>query len=251
MNGIPITVLGIDEVKEWEGNARIHTKRNLDELKKSIQRWGQYKPIIVQKSSMRIIAGNGTYQAIVALGLKEVNCNIIDVDDTEAEAMMIADNRTGLLSQWDDKILTGSLKHLQEEGKLNLTGYDSVELDKMLSFQDGGMFEKVEPKKDEPKKEIPPKKEETPKQTQSEEFDTPPSGEKEESASYSQQISFTLDGFTFTLSNPQLIKELHELMQYLKDSKKNEREEVNDIVFEKIMDALVDKFLKFPETEIS
>ena len=244
MSDLPITVLGIDEVKEWEGNARIHTKRNLDELRKSIERWGQYKPIVVQKSSMRIIAGNGTYQAIVSLGLKEVFCNVVDVDDDEAEAMMIADNRTGLLSQWDDKVLTGSLKHLHEAGKLDLTGFDSMELDKMLSFQDGGMFEKVDPKKTEPKPAPEPPKEEKPKQTQDEKFDVPPSGEKEEPASYSQQLSFTLDGFTFTLSSPQLIKELHELMQYLKDAKKNEREEVNDIVFEKIMDALYDKFMK-------
>lgn len=241
-NKIRIEVLGINDVHVWENNARIHTKRNYDELKKSLVKWGQTKPILVQKSSMRIIAGNGTYQAMVALGWDKVSCHVLDIDDVSAEALAIADNRTGLLSQWDDKVLTESLVHLQEEGCLDLTGFDNLELDKMLSFQDGGMFEKVTP--DSPKKTVEPvepKSDSMQKQTP-DELDTPPSGVKDD-APYSDQISFILDGFTFTLSNPQLIKELHELIQYLKDAKKADREEVNDIVFEKIMDALVAKFM--------
>lgn len=243
MNEIPITVLGIDEVKVWESNARIHTKRNYDELKKSLTKWGQTKPILVQKSTMRIIAGNGTYQAMVALGWDKVSCHIMDIDDVSAEALAIADNRTGLLSQWDDRVLTESLKRLQEAGSLELTGFDNLELDKMLSFQDGGMFEKVNPAKptESPKPSTPTPAPE-PRQTMPDELDTPPSGIKDD-APYTDQMSFILDGFTFTLSNPQLIKELHELMQYLKDAKKAEREEVTEIVFDKIMDVLSARFM--------
>lgn len=245
---IPITVLDVNDVKVWEDNARIHTKRNFDELKKSLLQWGQYKPIIVQKSSMRIVAGNGTYQAILALGWDKVNCNIMDLDDVSAEALAIADNRTGLLSQWDDRVLTRTLKHLQEQGSLDLTGFDNMELEKMMSFQDGSMFEKVDAGKQPPKKDPVPSKEEPvkPKQTEPEEMDTPPSGVKDD-APYTEQMSFVLDGFVFTLSNPQLIKELHELMRYLKDDKKPEREEVTEMVFDKILDVLYNKYMRAEE----
>ncbi|MBP5458840.1 MAG: ParB N-terminal domain-containing protein [Clostridia bacterium] len=244
MEKIEVVMVDVDKVRPWENNARIHTKRNLDELKKSLGRWKQTKPILVQKSTMRIIAGNGTYMAVVAMGYKLINCHIMDIDDTEAEALAIADNRTGLLSQWDDKILTGSLKHLQEKGFLDLTGYDSLELDKMISFQDGGMFEKLDPEKPKPKPDPKPAEEKPQPAEKKEEdpFDVPPSGVKDD-APYDQQISFTLDGFTYTLANPQLIKELHELTQYLKDAKKQEKEEVNDMVFEAILDTLYKKFM--------
>ena len=56
-----VVQLGIGEIKEWDHNSRIHTKRNIDALKTSLKSFDQYKPIVVQKSSMRIIAGNGTY----------------------------------------------------------------------------------------------------------------------------------------------------------------------------------------------
>ena len=244
INQIPITVLNVGDVKVWEDNARIHTKRNFDELKKSLVNWGQTKPILVQKSTMRIIAGNGTYQAILALGWDKVNCHVMDIDDVSAEALAIADNRIGLLSQWDDRVLTQSLKHLQEEGSLDLTGFDNMELEKMMSFQDGSLFEKVDAGKQSQKDNPPLKKEEPlkPKQTEPEELDTPPSGIKDD-APYTEQISFVLDGFVFTLSRPQPIKELHELMRYLKDAKKPDREEVTEMVFDKILDVLYNKFM--------
>ncbi|MBR4316869.1 MAG: ParB N-terminal domain-containing protein [Alphaproteobacteria bacterium] len=56
------------DISQHPQNVRIHTKRNLDLLKNSLSTFGLYKPILVQKSTKYIIAGNGTYQAAQALG---------------------------------------------------------------------------------------------------------------------------------------------------------------------------------------
>lgn len=243
-----VVQLGINEVKEWEHNARIHTKRNLDTLKQSLQSFDQYKPLIIQKSSMRIIAGNGTYAAAVSLGWDKIYCNIVDVDDQKAEAMAIADNRTGLLSQWDEKQLTESLKSLQTSGDLNLTGFDDLELDKMLSFQDGSMFEKIIPdKKPEKAKESDlPKTEqkETEAKVERQQPKEQPIPIPEETPNYDEQINFTICGFVFSLANLEQIQEISCLMNFLKDAPKNEREEISKEVFDAIQDILTEKFMR-------
>ncbi len=240
-----IVELPLDQIKPWENNARIHTKRNLEALKASLTEFKQTKPIIVQKSSMRIIAGNGTYQAIQALGWEKVACHLLDIDDTKAEAYAIADNRTGLLSQWDDKILTESLQKLQENGDLSLSGFDDLELEKMLSFQSGDAFEKISPPppKQKPASPVQEKKETEGKK---EEFKSQPLPEPEEKedAEYEEQITFSICGFVFSLADLQEIKEIQALFSILKDAPKNEREEVNSQVFEAIKNILTEKYLR-------
>lgn len=182
--------LPIDDVMEHPGNVRVHGKRNLSVIKNSLQQWGQYKPILVQKSTMCILAGNGTHQAAVSLGWKEIDCNIIDVDDEQAKAILIMDNRSSELSENDEKNLLDMLQGLESD-MLDLTGYDNEELDKMLQFHEGSLF--GDDKND--KKEKKPKKDKN---------DAPVSAD--------DQISFILMGYPFTLADIDQIREIKNLM---------------------------------------
>lgn len=182
--------LRLDEIQQHPQNVRIHTKRNLDVIKKSLSEWGQYKPILVQKSTMYILAGNGTYQAACALGWEEMDCNIIDVTDEQAKAILIADNRSSDLSQMDEKAVLDLLQEFDAD-LLDLTGYDDKELDNMLKFQEGTLFE------EEKKKEKKQKKEK----------------KKEVAVSADDQISFILMGYPFVLADPEEIKQIKDLME--------------------------------------
>lgn len=236
-----IATLNISEIKEWENNARIHTRRNLEALKKSLTAFGQTKPILVQKSSMSIIAGNGTYQAICALGWETIDCRILDISDEQAEALAIADNRTGLLSEWDERMLAESLKKIDEFGNLDLVGFSDLELEKMLEYQSGELFEKLEENRAPETKATPEdfqKLEALPEEDESK--DT----EAEEIPSYEEQLSFTLHGFVFNLSDHDQINELKSLIDLLKEAETSDRKEVNDTVFSCIQEILTEKFLK-------
>lgn len=68
-----------------------------------------------------------------------MDCNVLDLDDEKARALSIVDNRSGDLSQMDEKNLLDFLKDF-DKATLDLTGYDDKELDKMLSFQEGTLF---------------------------------------------------------------------------------------------------------------
>lgn len=241
---INVKMVPVEDLQQWKNNARIHTNRNIDVLKNSLTEFKQMKPIVVQKSSMRIIAGNGTYQAALALGWKEIACNIVDIDDDKAEAYAILDNRSGLLSQWDDKVLTESLQKMKIDGSLSLTGFDDLELDKMISFQTGDAFEKITSSPKDKPKEKEEKKQDAKKQEPVQQPLPDPDDGEEKPAAYDDQISFTMCGFVFALSNMEDIQEIHALFQILKDAPKNEREEVNQKVFDSIKSILTEKFMR-------
>jgi ParB-like chromosome segregation protein Spo0J len=82
---VPIASLHLDPA-----NARSHPERNLDAIKASLARFGQAEPLVVQRSSSRVIGGNGRLVAMKALGWSECDVVELDIDDVAATALGIA-----------------------------------------------------------------------------------------------------------------------------------------------------------------
>lgn len=215
----------VSELSEWKNNSRIHTQRNLLTIKNSLETFGQIKPLIVQKSSMSIIAGNGTFQAMKALGWEKADCYIIDIDDKKAEAYCIVDNRATDQSEWDQKTLMQVLQDLNEydEDLLNCTGFDATEMEKMLQFLEDDPFgdSKKEEKKEKKKEEKEEKK-----------------NEVDFSAETDGQVAFVLMGCPFVTRDEEQILELKGMLQYFADDVQEGREKVAIAVFKAIEQAL-------------
>lgn len=66
----------------------------VDELARSIRRFGLLQPIIVRanKASFEIIAGNRRFRACKILGLKKVSCHIVELDDKSAFEVSLVEN---------------------------------------------------------------------------------------------------------------------------------------------------------------
>ncbi|MEQ1893374.1 MAG: DNA modification methylase [Planctomycetota bacterium] len=126
-----ITRVPLDSVHPDPANVRLHNERNLDAVKGSLARFGQQKPIVVDRKGT-IRAGNGTYAAAKALGWTEIDVVATDLEGVEAVAYAIADNRTSDLSSFDDEALAKLLIELREEEELAGTGFDDADLDKLL-----------------------------------------------------------------------------------------------------------------------
>jgi len=112
-------------------NVRLHDDRNLDAIKGSLARFGQQKPIVVDRAGV-IRAGNGTYAAAKALGWAEIQVVETDLEGIEAVAYALADNRTSDLSSFEDEALAKLLIELREEEALPGTGFDDTDLDRLL-----------------------------------------------------------------------------------------------------------------------
>jgi site-specific DNA-methyltransferase (adenine-specific) len=103
----------------------------------SLKVHGQYRPIVVQRSTGHILAGNHTWKAARTVGLKTLDVTYVDVDDDEALRILLIDNRTNDLATYDDPALVELLKQLSEtERGLTGTGFDGDDLDELLATLD-------------------------------------------------------------------------------------------------------------------
>lgn len=98
----------LSELQRFPGNARKHA---LERIKDSV-RLGQYKSLLVRRmpdGQLVIVAGNGTADALEAIGAKEAQVEIWDYTDHEARRVNIADNRLSDLAKDDDDALAALL----------------------------------------------------------------------------------------------------------------------------------------------
>jgi ParB-like chromosome segregation protein Spo0J len=127
-----IESISIETLSADPANARVHSSRNLDAIKASLKRFGQQKPIVVDKNGI-VRAGNGTLAAAKALGWTHLNVVRTDLMSSDATAYAIADNRTSDLSEWDEEALARQLDSLRDEGMdLADIGFKDSEVRKML-----------------------------------------------------------------------------------------------------------------------
>lgn len=138
-NDLNVTTLPVAKLKLDPKNARKHNARSVSSLKSSLTKFGQRKPVVVQKEKGRktsyvVRAGNGLVTAAKALGWESVAATVFDEDDTTAMAYAIADNRTAEISEWDYEHLTELLRELESQGvDLEELGWEQHELDPLFA----------------------------------------------------------------------------------------------------------------------
>jgi hypothetical protein len=116
----------IDEVREREKNPR---RGNLDAIKESLEVNGQYRPVVVNKRTGEVLAGNHTLKAAKALGWPEIAATFVDADEEQAARIVLIDNRANDLAEYDDRELADLLESLPS---LDGTGYAAEDLSAIL-----------------------------------------------------------------------------------------------------------------------
>ncbi len=124
---VPISELQFDSA-----NPRRHGKKNMAAIRDSLLRFGQVEPLIVQKSSMRVVGGNGRLEVMRSLKWPEANVILLDLTDTQAITLGIILNRTGELSEWDKDTLAELLGDLNGEEGLSWLGFDDKDVRRLL-----------------------------------------------------------------------------------------------------------------------
>lgn len=121
----------VESLRTDDKNARRHAKRDLDVLAKSLDTYGQQKPIVVLADG-KVIAGNGTLEAARSLGWTHIACVTFDNEDAaRAAAFAIMDNKSAELSEWDFQALSEQMKALPDD-LLSSIGFADFEIQPML-----------------------------------------------------------------------------------------------------------------------
>jgi len=95
---------------------------------------GQYRPIVVHKTSNNILAGNHTYKAAVSLGWTQIAITYVDCTDDQALKILLADNKANDLASYDDNGLADLLKDLVGGPGLDGTLYELSDLDDLIAL---------------------------------------------------------------------------------------------------------------------
>jgi len=123
-----IEMVKVAEVKPYDNNPRIH---NIEEIKKSIQRYDFNVPILVDKEGV-IISGHGRYAALKALEKEEIPViRITDLSDELVKEFRIADNSISAIADWNLDYLEQEIRAIAEATKL--AGFSAHEIQTFLS----------------------------------------------------------------------------------------------------------------------
>lgn len=127
-----VEMVAIELLSEDPANARKHGDKNVDAIVASLRRFGQQKPIVIDRNNV-VRAGNGTLQAARVLGWQSIACYRSKLAGAEMAAYAIADNRTAELAEWDEEILRATLEGLAVDDVelLEAAGYTEDELSQM------------------------------------------------------------------------------------------------------------------------
>ena len=145
----------LSDLIPYINNSRKHSDDQVAQIAASIKEFGWTNPILVDGDN-GIIAGHGRIMAAKKLGMTEVPViELAHLSKEQRKALIIADNKLALNSDWDTNLLAIELKDLQDLGfDLNLTGFAENELSNIIetknfdvgTIEDQGKLDELDPK---------------------------------------------------------------------------------------------------------
>ena len=124
----------IEALIPYINNSRKHSDEQVAQIAASIKEFGWTNPILVDGTN-GIIAGHGRLLAARKLGMDKVPViELAHLSENQKKALIIADNKLALNSDWDNNLLMIELQELDSEDfDLSVLGFDQNELDALLN----------------------------------------------------------------------------------------------------------------------
>ena len=118
--------VGLNLLKPYRQNAKIHGEDQIKMLMRSIEEFGFLSPCLVERDTYNIIAGHGRVEAAKRLGMTSVPCVFVeDLTEEQRRAYILADNRLTELGEWDMDMVQLELQDLDRmDFDITLTGFD-------------------------------------------------------------------------------------------------------------------------------
>jgi DNA modification methylase len=140
----------ISALRPYARNARTHSKKQIKQIARSIERFGFTNPVLVSDEG-EIIAGHGRVEAAKLIGWKQVpTIALSHLSEAERRAYVLADNKLALNAGWDKEILAIELQALVDlEFDVELTGFSLAEIDLVLDEASEADPDRVEAPEDE------------------------------------------------------------------------------------------------------
>ena len=120
----------VSELKRPAKNVRLHGDRQIKEYIRSIEMFGQIRPIVIDENNT-VLAGNGLLTALMQMGRETADCYVVtNLSEKQKKKLMLVDNKIFELGVNDANTFDELLREL--DGDIDIPGYDE-ELLKVLT----------------------------------------------------------------------------------------------------------------------
>lgn len=131
----------VADLVPWDRNPR-RNDLAVKAVADSIAEFGFAAPILARKKTKVVIAGHTRLKAAKSLGLETVPVVFLDLTESQAKRLALADNRLGEIASWDEEELRDILTDLDDEGAdLSVLGWTGADIDKLFADDDAAIRE--------------------------------------------------------------------------------------------------------------
>ena len=120
----------LSELRRPKKNVRNHSIKQIEEFKRSVQMFGQIRPIVIDEDNV-ILAGNGLFMALEALRRTEADCYVAaGLTEAGTKKLMFADNR--IFNLGVDELQAFEEIRLELDHDFDIPGYDADLLETLV-----------------------------------------------------------------------------------------------------------------------
>ena len=114
-------------------NAKDHKKNSIEAIARSLENYGQQKPVVVNRRTRIVYAGNGSLLAAALINWEYLRISPTDLSGAEAMAYALDDNRTAEYAKWDWAKVAAQLQGLKAGGMdLARLSFEQFEVEPLL-----------------------------------------------------------------------------------------------------------------------
>src|SRR5437016_13780212 len=100
-----IEYIPVRELRPYTNNARRHSKKQIQQIAKSIAKFGFCNPVLIDDAK-QIIAGHGRVEAAKVLGIDAVPaCQLSHLSEADKRAYILADHQLAERAGWHRRLL--------------------------------------------------------------------------------------------------------------------------------------------------
>lgn len=130
-----IVNIKVKDLKLYDKNAKKHDQTQIDNVAKSIEKYGFVQPLVIDKNNV-VIIGHCRLEASKKLKLNEVPCVLADtLTDEQVKELRLLDNKLNE-SEWDLNLISEELADLDLSDFELDWGIDEEELSTELKIND-------------------------------------------------------------------------------------------------------------------
>lgn len=125
----------LSELTQTKTNSRKHPTIQIQEFKRSIERFGVIRPLVVDEEGT-ILVGNGLFQALSELGRESADVIVAKgLSENEKKKLILSDNKIFSLGVDNFDGIDELLRELAIDSDFEIPGYDAETLDALYGIE--------------------------------------------------------------------------------------------------------------------